>query len=208
MPLFPRSATLPPWLPLACAIAALVLAATGVAAGALWWPGFSHASHPLALPGAGGVPGAAGYNLLVFVVPGLLAALLAEWRYAALQASAGWGPRIGARLLLVAAVAWAAQGVFTLDLHELDGPDGQLHAAAWTCWWLAGSSGLLLLGAGVRRARVSAWTIGLLLCLLALLPQWPWPAAFSQRLAALAWFGWWLAWAARRWRGRAASGLH
>ena len=152
MPQFPRSATSPPWLPLACAIAALALAATGVAASALWWPGFSHASHPLALPGAGGVPGAGGYNLLVFVVPGLLAALLAEWRYAALQASAGWGPRIGARLLLVAAVAWAAQGVFTLDLHELDGPDGQLHAAAWTCWWLAGSSGLLLLGAGVAGA--------------------------------------------------------
>ena len=110
----------------------------------------------------------------------------------------------GARLLLVAGTAWAAQGVFALDLRELDGPAGYLHAAAWTCWWLAAASGLALLGSGDRRGRRLDWTIATLLVLLALLPHWPWPAALSQRLAALAWFGGWLAWSLR---GRRVSGL-
>lgn len=188
----------------ACAALAFLLVIVAIASGALWWPGLSHTGHPMALPGAGGVPHAAGYNALAFVLPGVLACLLALWRYNALAPAAGWVARIGARLLLVAGTAWAAQGVFALDLRELDGPAGYLHAAAWTCWWLAAASGLALLGAGDRRGRRLDWTIATLLVLLALLPHWPWPAALSQRLAALAWFGGWLAWSLR---GRRVSGL-
>ena len=192
---------IPPRLPTACAALALLLVAAAIVTGTLWWPGLSQTGHPLALPGARGVPRAAAYNALAFVLPGVLACLLACWRYNALPQTAGWIARIGARLLLVAGIAWAAQGVFALDLRELDGPAGYLHAAAWTCWWLAAASGLALLGAGDRRGRRLDWTIATLLVLLALLPHWPWPAALSQRLAALAWFGGWLGWSLRGWRG-------
>ncbi|PJJ99096.1 hypothetical protein CO641_05615 [Lysobacteraceae bacterium NML91-0213] len=194
---------MPRWLAPACAALALLQVCVAIAAGALWWPGLSLAGHPLALPGAGGVPGAAGYNMLAFVLPGVLASLLACLRHRALVPTAGWAARIGARLLLVGGIAWAAQGVFVLDLRELDGPGGQLHAAAWTCWWLASASGLLL-GLSDPRARWPGWAIGALLVVLALLPYWPWPVALGQRLAALVWFGGWLGWALRGWRG---SGL-
>ncbi|QCO67436.1 DUF998 domain-containing protein [Luteimonas yindakuii] len=194
----------PGWLPLACAGAALMLMVVTAAAGTLWWPGLSHTGHPLALPGADGVPRAAAYNALVFVLPGGLACLLACWRYNALPGTAGWGARIGARLLLLAGIAWAAQGIFALDLRELDGRNGQLHAAAWMCWWLAAASGLVLLAMQERRGRWADAVTAVLLVLLALLPYWPWPAGLSQRLAALVWFGGWLGWAVREWRG---SGL-
>ena len=52
---------------LACVVAAVV--------GGLRLDGYSHALHPLSLLGARGVPGAAAFNLIGFVLPGVLAAL-------------------------------------------------------------------------------------------------------------------------------------
>lgn len=187
------------------ALAAPVLAlAGGVLAQALW-PQFSHLQHPLPLPGAGGLRLAAVYNALVFIAPGLLGALLAWAFYEDLNDEAGWRVRIGSRLLLIAGLALAAQGVWSLDLHDLDGPEGGRHAAAWLVWWLAAASGLLLVGtgpvgrepAGAVHWRWPAWLAAVVLAALSSWPQWPWPEALNQRLALTVWFAWWVGWALR-----------
>ncbi len=93
--------------------------------------GYSHAQHPVALLGADGVAHSLAFNLLGFVLPGLLAVVVAvELRQ---RASAGWQWRIGSQLLLLAAVAFAAQGLLPMDLQQLDGPQSRYHALAWTC---------------------------------------------------------------------------
>ena len=59
--------------------AAAALAACAYAVLAALLEGYSHLLHPVALPGAIGVPRAWAFNLLVFVLPGLLLAVSA-WR--------------------------------------------------------------------------------------------------------------------------------
>ena len=55
---------------IAAAIAFCAAAAFGLAL-----PGYSQLAHPLALPGAQGMPRALAFNLLVFVMPGVLLAV-------------------------------------------------------------------------------------------------------------------------------------
>lgn len=189
-------------------VLALAAAASALAGGvlaALVWPEFSHAEHPLPLPGAVGLRLATLYNGLVFVLPGGLGALLAWRLYADLDATgpdgspragggwSGWSARIGSRLLLIAALALGAQGVWSLDLQDLDGVGGGGHAAAWLVWWLSAAAGLLLIGLG--RWRIPAWTAAILLAALSAWPQWPWPEAFSQRFALAIWLMGWIGWA-------------
>jgi hypothetical membrane protein len=123
----------------------LALFAFGAAIG-----GYSHIDHPVALLGARGMPRALAFNLLVFVVPGLLAAVVSLRLRARLPAQSGWmgwAGGIGATLLLLSALAFAAQGLLPLDPADLDGPVSQWHAASWTLWWIAfvPAAGLLAL---------------------------------------------------------------
>jgi hypothetical protein len=113
--------------------------------------GYSHVMHPLALLGARGVPGALAFNLLAFVVPGAVAALVALRLRAQLPSQAGWAGGVGAALLLLSSLAFAAQGLFPLDPADLDGPVSQWHAASWTLWWIALVPGCGLLALGLRR---------------------------------------------------------
>ncbi|QNP40221.1 DUF998 domain-containing protein [Lysobacter solisilvae (ex Woo and Kim 2020)] len=163
---------------------------------------YSHARHPLALLGAAPLPGAAWFNLLAFVLPGLLLASVAMRLRAQLARTGApqarrWLPRIGAQLMLVAAVAFAAQGVFRLDANELDGAQNGPHAAAWMVWLIGFVAGGVLLGIGLRGAAqwqglamVSLAAAVLLPVVALLLPGWV-PAGYAQRLA----FGLWFAWA-------------
>lgn len=151
-------------------------------------PDFSHRVHPVALLGAHGEPNALAFNLLGFVLPGLLLAWQAvAWRSA--QAHAPVVARIGMQLLMLSALAFAAQGVLPLDPTHLLAPASRLHAMAWTAWWVAFVPGALLVDTGARR-----W-VGLALALLVpalvLFGSWAMPAPFAQRLAFVAWFFWW-----------------
>ena len=152
--------------------------------------GYSHAMHPLGLLGARGLPHARAFNLVGFVVPGLLLAGAGLGLRARMDA-AGWPLRIGATLAVLSALAFAAQGVFPLDPEHLDSGDSRYHAAAWTLWWVSFVPGAALLASGVRprwphvAAAVAVPALALVL-----------PAviggALAQRLAFAAWFGWWL----------------
>lgn len=163
-----------------------------VVAASIALPGYSHLQHPLSLPGARGVPTAAWFNALAFVLPGALA-LLAALALRARLRGAGWAARIGAQLLQLSALAFAAQGLLPLDPEDLESASSRLHAGAWTGWWIAFVPGALLLATGLRgagtpdRARAAPLAIAALLVLMAGLPALLWPGPPVQRLAVAAW---------------------
>lgn len=174
------------WIAAACC----VLAALGFSAAL---PGFSHTQHPLALLGAHGIERAAAYNLVGFVVPGLLAA----WTFARLRdrlpASAGRVGAIGVWVLVIGALAFAAQGIWPLDPNDLDGAVSQRHATAWMLWWLSFAVGGVLSGIGMRAngawrgtgfALAAAGVLAIVLNLVA--SRWM-PGPWAQRIVLLLW---------------------
>ncbi|WP_303636282.1 MULTISPECIES: DUF998 domain-containing protein [Stenotrophomonas] len=176
-------------------IAALlfVLAVLGFGAGL---EGYAQVRHPVALLGAHGVPHALAFNLLGFVLPGLLAAVTAECLRRGLPAQAGWAPRVGSQMLLLAGLAFAAMGLLPLDVEDLHGPASQLHASAWMVWVLGFVAGTLLLGIAVLRQAHGralgglAVACGVLAALAAFALQGVLPAPLAQRLAFACWTLW------------------
>ncbi|ALN64021.1 putative membrane protein [Lysobacter antibioticus] len=155
--------------------------------------GYSHRLHPPGLLGADGIAHAAAFNLLGFMVPGLLLAVVA-WRLRERLRSAGAMARIGAWLWCLSALAWAAQGGLALDSTDLDAPASRLHATAWMLWWLAFVAGAALLAIGARglqawRGLISVEVLSGALVLVAVLGAdiGVLPAPIAQRLALLIW---------------------
>ena len=187
--------SLSPLLRLSGLIAALlfVTAVLGFGAGL---DGYAQARHPVALLGAHGVPHAMAFNLLGFVLPGLLAALVAECLRRRLPATAGWAPRVGSQMLLLAGLAFATMGLLPLDVDDLHGPASQLHASAWMIWVLGFVAGTLLLGMfQLRQVQGRALgglaiACGVLAALAAFALQGVLPAPLAQRVAFACWAGW------------------
>ncbi|UWX03692.1 hypothetical protein H1235_12925 [Pseudoxanthomonas sp. NC8] len=99
------------------------------------------------------VHGAKVFGLFAFVLPGLAGAWIALGLRDRLPPDAGWTAGIGAQLLVLAALAFAAQGLLPLDLENLDGGSSRYHAAAaWLLWALAFPAGSLLLAMELWRA--------------------------------------------------------
>lgn len=178
---------------------AVLMSATAAVAFAAPIGGYSHLHHPLALLGVAPLPHATAFNLMVFVVPGLLVAWTALRLRAALAGRAAgapstrWPARIGAQLMLISALAFAAQGLLPLDASDLDGARSGRHASAWTVWWLACAAGGVLLATGLRKnwpvfAATSLFAAVLPVFAL-VLPQLI-PAGLAQRLAFALWFAW------------------
>ncbi|KAA3603694.1 DUF998 domain-containing protein [Stenotrophomonas maltophilia] len=180
------------WLGLLAAVA-FVLAVAGFGAGL---DGYAQGRHPVALLGARGVPHALAFNLVGFVLPGLLAAGVAERLRRTLPTGAGWAPRVGSQMLLLAGLAFAAMGALPLDVDDLHGPASQLHASAWMIWVLGFVAGSVLLAvSGLRQAHgralgVLALGCGVLAALAAFALQGVLPAPLAQRLAFACWAVW------------------
>ncbi|MEO6364941.1 MAG: DUF998 domain-containing protein [Luteimonas sp.] len=158
--------------------------------------GYSQLRHPVALLGATGIPGAAAFNLIAFVIPGLVAVCIAWQLRSRLQRDAAWPARIGASLALLSALAFAAQGLFAMDPANLDAPASRWHYVTWMLWWIAYVPAGLLLAAGVRGvqrwhvfAAASAAT-AVVVGVCALLPADVLPAGIVQRIGFLAWLSW------------------
>ena len=177
------------WMVAAGRAAAVACVAAAVVGG-MRLDGYSHALHPLALLGGRGVPGSVVFNLVGFVLPGLLAALVALGLYRGLPAAARWWPRIGARLLLLSALAFAAQGLLPLDPQHLDGPQSGLHASAWMAWWIAFAAGAALLAAGAPRLRAGTLAAAAVLLAMMFIPASLLEPVFAQRIALAAWLLW------------------
>ena len=174
--------------------------------------GYGHRLHPVALLGARGVPGAQAFNVLGYLLPGSAAAWLAwSWRSSPWPGQ-GLTARLALQCLLVAAVAFMAQGALPLDPTDLDASASRLHAAAWTAWWVASVAGLLLgtmaslapapavpgeaarrpVGAAVAMASAGGAMVALVATDFAGIE-----APVAQRLAQAAWFAGLLVLAAR-----------
>lgn len=166
-------------------------------------PEFSQLRHPLALLGARGVPHALGFDLLGFVLPGLLAAWAAVTAFE--LPPRAWRHRVGVQLVFLSGLAFAGMGLFPLDPTNIDGPVSQRHATAWLLWAVAFVPGAAALGASLwTRAPGVAYgclAAAALVAVCAFLPVLP--PALSQRLAFAAWAAW-LGWAASRWPRRPA----
>ena len=184
-----------PWLDHAGWIAALlfVVAVTGFGAAL---EGYSQLRFPVALLGAKGFPNALAFNLLAFVLPGMLAGAVAMLLRRRLPAGAGWSLRIGAQLAFLSTLAFIAMGLLPLDPHDLENESSRLHGTAWMLWTVAFVPAAVLLGAGLMaypNARRFAWlclvmAAGLMLAGFVFTDFMP--AGLAQRIA----FGLWLLW--------------
>ena len=181
---------------------ALVLGAAACFAGSVCGfgaalEGYSQLVYPVSVLGARGIPHAVAFGLIGFVLPGLLMAVVAAGLSRRI-ASAGALARIGGWILLFSTLAFAALGVFALDVDNSEATSGRLHIACWSLWWLTTATGGVLLSLGSRRWRPGlSWRIGS--AAVALLVPWcslyasgSWGFALSERIAFGLWFGWWL----------------
>lgn len=171
------------------AAAMLLLSLTGFG---LAFDGYSQARHPPALLGARGIDHAVAFNLLGFVLPGLLAAVVAGALRRRLDGASAIA-RVGSWLWLLSALAFAAQGVFVLDPNDLDAPTSQRHATAWSLWWIAFVPGACLLALGLggesrwRALRLVAAVAAVLVPVFVLFPPMGLPVGAWQRTALMLW---------------------
>lgn len=174
------SATRPPlWI----AALALLCWAGAVAGFGASHAGYSHAQHPVGLLGAYEVPGAMAFNMLGFVVPGLLVAGFALALRGRMP-GAGWPARLGMQLVMLSGLAFAGQGLVPLDATDFDASASRLHATVWSLWWIAFLPGAVLLALRSRPFAL-ALAIAAAAVLIALAAV---PVGLSQRLAVVAWF--------------------
>ena len=150
----------------------------------------------MGLLGARGVRDALAFEVLGRVLRGGVAVVVAGRLGGQLPLAAGWAPRVGSRMLLLAGLAFAAMGLLPLDPEDLHGGASQLHASVWMVWVLGFVVGALMLGiprlrAGHGRAQaVLAVVCGALAGLAAFVLQGALPAPLAQRLAFACWAVW------------------
>lgn len=158
--------------------------------------GYSQLRFPVALLGAKGFPNALAFNLLAFVLPGMLVGVVAMLLRRRLPTGAGWSLRIGAQLVFLSALAFIAMGLLPLDPRDLENESSRLHGTAWMLWTVAFVPGAVLLGAGLfpyRGARRFAWfclvaAAGVFLAGFVLTDFMP--AGLAQRIAFALWLLW------------------
>jgi hypothetical protein len=206
--------------PTVLAWSALLTFAAAAAGFGMALDGFSHRVHPLAVLGARGVPNGAAYSVVGLLLPGVLAAfatagVAARWEHAGWIGRVG---RIGMTMCMLSAIAFAAQGVFRIDIDDARMVDwgARLHASAWSTWWIAFVAGAVALVVGWRGVvgmrrevvmRVATSVAAVLVLAFALVVAVPETPALGQRIACGAWFAWLVLAASLRTpgRGRGAS---
>ncbi|MGH8028211.1 MAG: DUF998 domain-containing protein [Pseudoxanthomonas sp.] len=174
--------------------AALFVAAVAGFGAAL--EGYLQARFPVALLGAKGFPHALAFNLLAFVVPGMLAGAVALDLRRRLPGDAGWTSRLGAQLVFLSALAFIAMGLLPLDPRDLESEASRFHGTAWMLWSVAFIPGAALLAWGLwndrRWSLFARLSLGAALSVLtaAFVLTSAIPAGIAQRIAFAIWFAW------------------
>lgn len=176
-------------------LAALLFAAAVLGFGVAL-PGYSHTVHPVSLLGATGVPHAFAFSLLGFVIPGVLAAVVAVALLHRLPATASWMLRVGGQMMVLAAMAFAAMGLLPLDASDIDSRASQFHASAWMLWVVAFVPGALMLAFGGwkqplwRSVALLSLAAAVWVAVAAFVLEVLIPVALAQRLAFAGWMLW------------------
>src|SRR5690606_37257435 len=181
-------------LPLLAAIVAALAFLASVAGFGAALEGYSQVAHPVGLLGARGLPHALAFNACGLVLPGVLAAFV-SWRLRAAIGDGGpWAARIGAWLVLLSALAFAAQGVLPLDPGDLESGASRAHAMVWTLWWVAFLPGATMLASGLlwmpgaRMLALASLVAAVAVAVLVLLPLDLLSPPVAQRVAFVVWF--------------------
>lgn len=180
------------------------IAATGIASVVLFWtalftfggldPTYSHATRAVSELGMVGAPHQWAWNIIGFVLPGLLLAWFGLGMARTLE-----GPgAIGAVLLCISGTFFAATGVFPADLHERGSFTTRAHIVSSFASLLVWLPAPILIAVSARRQSMRAmmWvSVAGLICVLAgvvfgreLLSR-----GFAQRLNFATYFAWVLA---------------
>lgn len=146
------------WLGLAGPAAAALFFTALVGFAALRTDGYSHATKAVSELGAVGAQNAQAFNLVGFILPGLLVAALA------MGLARGLGATAGPLLLAVAGLGYALAGVFPFDMEARESTTSLLHLGAAQLCGLAFSFAVFPLGSAMRRhpaftalGRVTPW---------------------------------------------------
>jgi hypothetical protein len=163
--------------------------------------GYDPYAHTLAGLGMQGAAHAGFFNLSAFVLPGLLLAAAAPALAVRLERDGlGATGRIALHMLLLAALAFAAQGLWRFDPQEPDDGASRWHAAAngvSQIAWIAATLLFAVASAGLRGGRGVATVAGLALIAMLVCVAWL-PTAVNrpglvQLIALAAFFSWPLA---------------
>jgi hypothetical membrane protein len=149
-------------LGLAGPLAAGLFAASVVGFASVRTDGYAHATKAVSELGAVGAPSALAFNLLGFIVPGLLVILLTI----ALRRAMGPGlGRVGPTLLALSGLALIAAGVFPVDMDDPGAPVSVAHFAGAMLTGVFWSFALFWIGSGLRRVgfqvigRMTPWFV-------------------------------------------------
>jgi hypothetical membrane protein len=181
---------------LAGPLAAVIFVAAVVVFGAVL-EGFEQTVHPVSLLGATGVNHATAFNMVGYLLPGVLAVIASVRLIVWLSSGASAITRVAAQMMLLGAVAFAAMGLLPLDAGDVENRASQFHAVAWMVWVLAFGTGAVLMGlagmlgpAPLRTLSALALGSGVWVLLFALFLEAVLPAAIAQRLALAGWLVW------------------
>lgn len=185
-------------LALAGPVAAVLFACSLFGFAAARTDGYTHATKAVSELGAVGAPDATAFNVLAFVVPGVLVVVLAA---VIARAAGARGARTGPALLAGSGLAFVVAGVCPVDMANRGSAGSIAHAAgamlAGVCW----AAGLFWLGPLLRRelglrtlGRLTPWFVSFVLANVAwqvawqagglVLPGW------GQRIAFAGYFLW------------------
>lgn len=151
-----------------------------------------HFGLPLSLAGSNLSKVAQEFNALGFVAPGALMAFQAVRSRMRMAEDTKSGVRLAMWLWMLAGLAFAAMGVFSLDARvELDSGTNQGHAVAWYLWWSSAALGCIAAAlGGESRLRIFAiFAFVEILLGVWYLPS-VIPAGAAQIFAVLAWMVW------------------
>lgn len=183
---------------LAGPVAAMLFAGSLIGFASVRSDGYTHATKAVSELGAVGAPNAPAFNLLAFVVPGVLVIVLAG----VIRRAAGpRGARTGPALLAASGAALVVAGVFPVDMAHRGSPGSIAHFAGAMLVGVFWAAGLFWLGPLLRRevglrvlGRLSPWFVLFLLANVAwqaawqsgglVLPGW------GQRIAFAGYFLW------------------
>src|SRR5688500_2498093 len=166
-------------------------------------PGYVHARHPIGLLGVAAAPAALAFNLVGYGAAGLaLAGFAVALEAELMRRGLGRITRLATGMLLIAGLAFAAQGLLPLDPQDLDGPLSRRHAAAHAIAllaWLPFTVLLVLTLARVATLRGTALLAAVFVLGFGVLLAWPatvWlpgcaaSPCWAQRVVLLLYFLW------------------